>query len=327
MRAALLTMLMALVFSSAQAAPRAPTAEQINAAEPAKASGRSAENVNIRAQVLLDRAKFSPGAIDGRRGENFAGALRAFQRENGLPASGELDTATFAKLTQDSAPAMIGYTISARDVAGPFSAEIPQDYAGKATLKRLDYTGPAEMLAERFHMDEALLRALNPGKALDQAGTAIVVANVNVKPAALRGKVSKTGKIEVDKAQKSLRVLAPDGKLLAFYPASIGSKEKPAPSGTLKVTRIAHSPTYTYDPAFGFRGVNAERELKIAPGPNNPVGVVWIALNKKTYGIHGTAEPEEVGKAASHGCVRLTNWDALALSKLVRRGTVVEFLE
>jgi lipoprotein-anchoring transpeptidase ErfK/SrfK len=216
------------------------------------------------------------------------------------------------------------YTISARDVAGPFTEEIPENYEEKAKLERLDYTGPAQMLAERFHMDDALLRALNPGKALDQAGTVIVVANVTVKPAALRGRI---GKIEVDKAEKSLRVLAPDGKLLAYYPASIGSEEKPAPSGTLKVERVAQHPSYTYNPAFRFKGVNAERELKIAPGPNNPVGVVWIALNQKTYGIHGTSEPEKVGKAASHGCVRLTNWDALALAGMVRKGTPVEFLE
>jgi lipoprotein-anchoring transpeptidase ErfK/SrfK len=124
-----------------------------------------------------------------------------------------------------------------------------------------------------------------------------------------------------------VRVLAPDGTLLALYPATIGSEEKPAPSGTLKVVRVARDPTYTYNPDFKFKGVKAKHELKIAPGPNNPVGSVWIALNQKTYGIHGTADPTKVGKVESHGCVRLTNWDALALAKMVRKGTPVVFVE
>jgi lipoprotein-anchoring transpeptidase ErfK/SrfK len=299
------------------------TLAEVNAAEPAKGA-KNSEAVNIKAQVLLDRARFSPGPIDGRRGENYANALRAFQQQNGLTVSGELDAPTWERLAQSTDPVLIEYRISAVDVRGPFVEEIPDDYEKKAELKQLDYTGPAELLAERFHMDEDLLERLNKGKALDKAGTAIVVANVNVKPVALNPKI---GKIEVDKARKSLRVLAPGGNLIAMFPASVGSEEKPAPSGTLKVVRVAHGPSYTYNPDFKFRGVKADRELKIAHGPNNPVGLVWIALSEKSYGIHGTADPEKVGKAASHGCVRLTNWDALALAKMVRKGTVVEFVE
>ena len=196
MRIALFIVLLALALPSAQAAKRALTLDQINAAEPAKGHGRTSEGVNLRAQVLLDRANFSPGAIDGRSGQNFGRALRAFQNQNGLPASGEPDAATFEKLTQDSAPAMITYTISDKDVAGPFSKKIPQKFEKMAKLKRLDYTGPAELLAARFHMDKGLLRALNPGKDFDQAGTEIVVANVGMKPAALDERI---GKIEVDK--------------------------------------------------------------------------------------------------------------------------------
>jgi lipoprotein-anchoring transpeptidase ErfK/SrfK len=309
---------------AALAAPRGLTLQDVNAAEFAKPGAKTSQPLNIKAQVLLDRASFSPGTIDGRHGENFANALRAFQQQNGLNASGELDAPTWSKLAQDAAPALIEYTISRADVAGPFTEEIPNSYEKKAALKRLDYTGPSELLAERFHMDEGLLEQLNRGKSFDEAGAVIVVANVNVKPVAL---TTKVGKVQVDKASNSVRVLAPDGKLLALYPASVGSEEKPAPSGTLKVVRVARSPTYTYNPDFKFRGVKADRTLKIAPGPNNPVGSVWIALNEKTYGIHGTAEPTKVGKAESHGCVRLTNWDALALARVVRKGTPVEFLD
>jgi lipoprotein-anchoring transpeptidase ErfK/SrfK len=303
---------------------RALTLDEVNSADFRDGQKTQSPAVLIKAQVLLDRARFSPGTIDGKRGENFSNALRAFQQENGLDTSGELDAATWGKLAQGSEPSAIEYTITAADVKGPFADEIPEKMEKKAALKRLDYTGADELLAERFHMDEDLLTSLNPGKKFDKAGTVIAVANVNVKPVALNGKI---GKLEVDKSRKQLRVLAPDGKLLAMYPASIGSEEKPAPSGTLKVARVAHNPTYTYNPDFQFRGVKAKEEFKIAPGPNNPVGLVWIALNEKTYGIHGTPDPEKVGKAASHGCVRLTNWDALALAKIVRKGMPVVFVE
>jgi lipoprotein-anchoring transpeptidase ErfK/SrfK len=303
---------------------RGLSVDEVNKAEPAKSPAKNSRAVTVKAQVLLDRARFSPGVIDGRRSENFANALRAFQQKSGLKESGELDAATWKKLTESTDPALIEYTISAADTKGPFGEEIPESYEKKAELKRLDYTSPLELLAERFHTDEGLLRELNPGKSFDKDGTVIAVANVNVKAVALS---TKGVKLEVDKAHKSVRVLGSDGKLVAAYPASIGSEEKPAPSGTLKVVRVAHGPSYTYNPDFKFRGVKADRELKIAAGPNNPVGTVWIALNQKTYGIHGTAEPTKVGKVASHGCVRMTNWDAVALAKLVRKGTVVEFVE
>jgi len=322
MRLAWLPLLCALTATAMAAPVRSLAPDDINSAE--FNGGKNSEAVNMKAEVLLDRAHFSPGVIDGHRGENFSNALRAYQDQNGLKANGQLDTATWEKLTQDSEPVAIEYTITDDDLKGPFTDDIPKKMEKQADLKRLDYQSPAEMLAERFHMDEDLLKRLNRGKKLDEAGTAITVANVNVKAVALNEKLAK---IEVDKKHKILRALGSDGTLLAVYPASIGSTEKPAPSGTLKVVRVAKNPNYKYNPDYKFRGVKAKHEFTIAPGPNNPVGLVWIALNEKGYGIHGTPEPEKVGKSYSHGCVRLTNWDALALAAMVKKGTPVDFID
>jgi lipoprotein-anchoring transpeptidase ErfK/SrfK len=191
-----------------------------------------------------------------------------------------------------------------------------------AKLDRLGYTSPVEELAEKFHMDESLLKALNPGKAFDKAGTTILVANIkNEKPG------EKVGKIVVEKGQHALRALDKDGKLVAFYPASIGSEEKPAPSGSYKVERVAQNPSYTYNPKYKFKGVKSDKPFTIKPGPNNPVGAVWIDLSLESYGIHGTPEPSKVGKTYSHGCVRLTNWDVKQLAAMVEKGTSVEFVD
>jgi lipoprotein-anchoring transpeptidase ErfK/SrfK len=297
--------------------------DDVNAAD-FGAKQKSPQALNLKAQILLDRVGFSPGAIDGGNGDNFQNALRAFQKKNALNETGKLDQETWTKLASGSEPVLIEYTISAADLKGPFADKIPAKYQDKAKLKRLDYTSVAEMLAERFHMDQSFFEQLNRGKALDQAGSAILVANVNTKPVALGVNAAK---LEVDKQNNIVRVLGKDGALLAAYPASIGSEEKPAPSGTLKVIRVARNPTYTYDPDFKFHGVKADEKVHIAAGPNNPVGSVWIALDQKSYGIHGTAEPSKVGKVDSHGCVRLTNWDALALAMIVRKGMPVQFID
>ena len=278
--------------------------------------------VMVKAQVLLDRAGFSSGVINGGASENFANALRAFQHQNGTPETGDLDEATWAIIKTSEAPAMVEYTISKADVQGPFVPELPDSLDKMVTLTQLAYTGPRERLAERFHMDEGLLADLNPDTAFDKPGTRIVVADVK-----RRLPTSAVVKIEVDKPNHVIRAFEAGGKLVGVYPASIGSAEKPAPSGTLHITRIIRNPVYYYDPRFNFPGVEAKTRLKIAPGPNNPVGAVWMNLNARSYGIHGTAEPEEVGKAGSHGCVRLTNWDAWALATMVKRGTVVQFIE
>jgi lipoprotein-anchoring transpeptidase ErfK/SrfK len=217
---------------------------------------------------------------------------------------------------------LVEYAVTTDDLKGPFVDEIPDSFEKMAELKWLAYTGPAELLAERFHMDEHLLQELNQDRKLDQVGAAIVVANVRQTPP--RAQVIK---VVVEKAKRSVRAFDKEGKLVGFYPASIGGDEKPAPSGTLRITRVVQNPAYTYDPKFQFNGVTAQQRLKIAAGPNNPVGTVWMNLNERTYGIHGTAEPAKIGKVSSHGCVRMTNWDARTLAAMVKKGTIVAFID
>jgi len=313
-----------LLVLSSPAAARGLSLETINAAEwPARKKIEGADPTIIKAQVLLDRARFSPGVIDGIPSENFRKALGAFQRAQQLKDDGRLDASTWAKLNEDAgSPVVVQYTITNADVSGPFTPNIPAKMEDKAKLKRLDYSGPLQLLAEKFHMDEKLLRALNPGKTFSQAGESIVVADVNRDPGKRRA-----ARIEIDKQSRLVRAIGRDGELIASYPASIGSQEKPAPTGSFKVGAIEANPVYRYDPKFQFKGVKTQRPFAIRPGPNNPVGSVWISLSLPTYGIHGTPEPAKVSKAYSHGCIRLTNWDAKDLASLVAKGTPVEFLD
>ena len=279
----------------------------------------------IRLQVLLDRSRFSPGVIDGLAGENVAKAIAAYEEANGLEPDGTPDAALLDALTrEDDAPVLARHEIMAEEVAGPFLDAVPQKLEDQAKLKRLSFTSPRELLAETFHMDEDLLAALNPGADFSAAGTVITVADVRQRE---DGKETVT-RIEIDKTKAALFAYGEDGTLAAFYPASIGSGSMPSPSGTHAVRTIAEEPKYYYNPEeLNFSGVEAEGLLEIAAGPNNPVGTVWIDLTEPSYGIHGTPEPSLIAKTESHGCVRLTNWDAEELSKMVKKGTEVTFRE
>ena len=310
----------------------APKKDRVKASK-SKTDETKPDPLIVKAQVLLDRARFFPGAIDGRKGENYQHALEAFAVAQGLPATQDLNAEVWDKLQATSdKPVVTDYTITDADAAGPYVDKIPPKMEQQADLKALDYTNPREMLAERFHMGRDLVSALNPGKPLDKGGTAIIVAAVD--PMALdkpKGKdlprEPKVQRIEVDKGSRNVRAFGADGKLLAYYPASIGSSEKPAPSGTTKVKGVAFDPDYTYNPKYGFKGVKAQHKFTIQSGPNNPVGLVWIDLAIPSYGIHGTPEPEKVGKTESHGCIRLTNWNARDLAAHVARGAEVVFKE
>jgi lipoprotein-anchoring transpeptidase ErfK/SrfK len=298
--------------------------------------------VALKAAILLDRAGFSVGAIDGTAGEMFRKALAAFQAREELTPSGELDRPTWDALTASSdEPVLKEYDITPADTRGPFLGTLPERLEDQARLKQLSYATPREMLAERFHMAESLLATLNHEATFDQPGTRILVAQVGRKrqPArarvrgpggsgAVRGRTApKVARIEVDKAERSLRAFDDAGTLVAFYPVSIGSDEKLSPSGTFAIRRIARGPVFEYNPRYAFKEVATPRRFSIAAGPNSPVGTVWIDFRLHSYGIHGTPEPEAVGKAASHGCVRMTNWDVEDLASLVAKGTVVSFID
>ncbi len=304
---------------------RSPLAQAVEAAGPQDAPPADPSMIApslVRVQVLLDRARFSPGSIDGVTGTNLRLAIEAFQQARGLTVDGQVTPDLWKALIEaDGGPVLSDYVITPDDVKGPFVKSIPKDdYEAMAKLPALSYTGPLEALAERFHMDEALLQALNPGADFTKAGTRIAVAALG--PAELPARVTR---IEIDKTIGQVRAFDAEDVLQAVYPATVGSTERPAPSGELAVNTVAPRPTYTYDPSrltFG----KPKGKLTIKAGPNNPVGGTWIDLTKDTYGIHGTPDPKLVNKRASHGCVRLTNWDAAQLGKAVEKGAKVVFM-
>lgn len=317
-----LVLFMMIVTLPAWSAPL--TMDEVNGAAFDAKTGKSQAAV-LKAQVLLDRKRYSPGVIDGQFGDATRIALKAFQSDNSLEPTGKLDEATFAKLTEhDSEPVLTRYTIKAADVNGPFEEKLPDRIEDMAKLKVMAFTGPRELLAERFHMDEQLLERLNPDADLKSAGTEIIVAAIETA-----NENGKADRIEIDKSENTLRVFAKDGALLALYPATIGSSETPAPDGETKIERIARGPTWNYDPELKLVGHKdrPDEKMTVPAGPNNPVGTVWIALDRDRYGIHGTAEPEKVGKNVSSGCVRLTNWDVEELAGLARRKMPVIFVE
>ena len=314
------------LFAGETAAPAAAEDLTLRAVNSASFAGSVEDDADkkpkpfvIRVQVLLDRANISPGAIDGFRGENLTKAVKTFEEREGLEPDGEIDAEFWAVLQQDTAPVLETYKITDADHDGGYVEDIPEDYAEMAKMDWLGFRGPSEMLAERFHMDEDLLKALNPDVSWSKTGSEIVV----VSPG--ENRKDKVTRVIVDRSGGRLLAYDERDELVVAYPATIGSSDNPTPSGQHRVKVAIKEPTYSYNPDVNFQQGENTEPFELPAGPNGPIGLVWIDLSKPTYGIHGTPEPQLVGKSPSHGCVRLTNWDAQELADLVEPGVPVEF--
>jgi lipoprotein-anchoring transpeptidase ErfK/SrfK len=281
----------------------------------------------LRTQVYLDRADFSVGAIDGRWGRNSAITVWWWQKAHGLDTTGDVDEATFRSIASAAggAPALARYTVTPDDLKGPF-VHIPDDVYEKAKLDCLCYESLREELAERFHCTEDFLEVLNPGVKINdlQAGATINAPNVRAAVTQDRPDIAK---VIISIAGNSYNAFDAAGNVIFHAPTTLGSTYDPSPDETLHVVSITPMPHFHYDPTLYHEVPDSEPDAHLSPGPNSPVGVVWMALSKEHYGMHGTPDPESIGYASSHGCVRLTNWDAQEVSHRIRQGVLVSFVD
>ncbi len=290
----------------------------------------------LEAQIWLDRKDFSPGEIDGTIGKNTEKALAVFQESHKIPGSVNVDEKTLQALREEGVDPIITYKITEADAGGPFVEKIPADFMEQAKLKSLPYTSLMEALSEKFHVSPDILKKLNPNSNFS-AGSEIQVPNVlmqkkqteekKVKPVAGKkpapAKNSNTVVLSKDKQQ--LMVKDGDGQTIFFAPITAGSDQYPYPLGAWKVNGVSKNPSFSYSPELFKDAKPTHKKAKLPPGPNNPVGTIWIDISAPHYGLHGTPEPGKIGYSESHGCIRLTNWDAEKLAFLVGVGTPVIF--
>jgi lipoprotein-anchoring transpeptidase ErfK/SrfK len=280
----------------------------------------------LRLQILLDRALFSPGAIDGRWGKNTEKAVYWLQRREGLPATGQVDERTFERLVELARrPEQLvrEHRLTAKDVEGPF-VSIPEDIYAQAELDCLCYESLTEKLSEMFHVTADVLRQLNPEVEMDQLteGSTIRVPQVRDE---WEGQVGQVARLVVSDEGSYVHAVDANGRIVYHFPSTLGSSYDPSPTGDHRVVSITEDPWWHYQPSILAHVDNSKPDARIPPGPNNAVGRVWMALSKPHYGIHGTKAPETIGYTSSAGCVRLTNWDAIFLSRRIDEGVPVEF--
>lgn len=343
---AVVILTMCLVFTNANAQSATKTAKQSSSTPDHENSTPSQNPIQIssliKLQILLDRAGFSSGQIDGSAGSNVRKAISAFQDARGLPQAGRSDEATLQALASaELSEPLVSYTISAKDAAGPFIDSIPDDVTEQSKLPHLGYTSILEALGEKFHCTPGLLKKFNPESQF-QAGETILAPNLFNLPDDSLTQYDSTAKgrnrntkaksnghrgatIIVTEQTSDVVLQSANGEVIFYAPATVGSEHDRLPIGGWKVTTIHRDPVFSYNPELFWDADPANTKVKIAAGPNNPVGSVWIGLNAPSYGLHGTPEPSTIGHSESHGCIRMTNWDALRLASLITVGTKVIF--
>ncbi|HUQ19680.1 MAG TPA: L,D-transpeptidase [Gemmatimonadaceae bacterium] len=292
--------------------------------------------VTLQLQILLDRAGFSPGIIDGAWGLNAKKAITFFAKPDDTerltgdspPAVTSLDAATYNRLRSAAPlnPLLRRYTITRRDLAGPFTT-IPENVYEQAKLKCLCYASPAEALAERFHTSPKFLAQLNPKVKIDdlKSGTVLLVPNLELDGSPMPQDTAIAARLIISKKGFWTHVVDSNNRIIYHFPSTLGAGYDPSPTGDFKITDVTNNSAFHYQPKLFAEVPDSNPDARLPAGPNSPIGVVWISLSKPHYGIHGTSSPETIGYANSHGCVRLTNWDATRLSLLVESGTPVQF--
>ena len=325
--------------TAAVAQPQKPAPAAKPAWVPPGTPGSPIDGTVFHAQVLLGKAGFSSGVIDGKDGMSFKAAVKGFQESRGLDRTGKLDGPTRQALLQsDNRPSTIRVKLGSADIGGNYVYPYPKKPEGQAKLKWAGYRNMLEEVAERYHTTPRAIVALNGPTALIGIGQTLrlpngVPASTDYQGSQLKDEYRawfvklnvdanepKGDHIVIDKSEGQLKVLDENDRLVAQFPVTTGSQHDPLPIGNWKVTTYAFLPPFHYQPDLFWDVDDSKDEKMLPPGPNGLVGVAWLDLSKEHYGIHGTPEPQTIGRTESHGCIRMTNWDVLRLSRMLKPG-------